>query len=315
MENENHTGLTQFYFHPLSPRREMQLLIFMAFLLMYVVSLCGNSAITLIVCTDHSLHTPMYFFLANLAALEVFYSSSIAPLTLANLLSGRKATISLVGCGTQMFFFIFLGGAECVLLAVMALDRYVAICNPLRYTLIMSWKVCVCLAAGSLGLGSLFALQFTTLLFHQSFCDTSEINHFYCDVMPVLRLVCGNTKSLEAIIFAATSITLTVPFLMICISYFFIVAAILQIHSAAGRHRATSTCSSHLTIVLLQYGCAIFTYCHTSSTYSPEQGQVVSVVYTFVTPLVNPLIYSMRNKELKDAFSRVLGRKLLFQRE
>ncbi|XP_024054305.1 olfactory receptor 10V1-like [Terrapene carolina triunguis] len=311
MGEENQTGLIQFHFHPLSTIPEMQRLIFLAFLLMYMVSLCGNTTIAIIIHTDRSLHTPMYFFLANLAALEICYSSCIAPFTLANLVSGSKATISLAGCGTQMFFFIFPGGSECILLAIMAYDRYVAICQPLRYTLVMSWTVCVRLVAGSLVLGFLFALQFTVLLFHLLFCGTNEISHFYCDVLPILRLACGNTKSLEAIIFAATIITLATPFLLICISYVFIVATILQIHSVSGQHRAFSTCSSHLTVVLLQYGCCIFIYSHTGSSYSPEQGQVVSVVYTFVTPVLNPLIYSMRNKELKDALSRVLRRKML----
>ncbi|XP_032622507.2 olfactory receptor 10V1-like [Chelonoidis abingdonii] len=302
----------QFHFHPLSTLPEMQRLIFLAFLLMYMASLCGNATIAVIIHTDRSLHTPMYFFRANLAALEICYSSCIAPLTLANLVSGSKVTISLAGCGTQMFFFIFLGGSKCVLLAVMAYDRYMAICQPLRYTLVMSWTVCVCLVAGSLVL-EFFALQFTVLLFHLPFCGTNEIKHFYCDVLPVLQLACGNTKNLEAIIFAATIITLATPFLLICISYVFIVATILQIHSAAGQSHAFSTCSSHLTVVLLQFGCCIFIYSHTGSSYSPEQGQVVSVVYTFVTPVLNPLIYSMRNKELKDALSRVLRRKVLRQ--
>ncbi|XP_030418049.1 olfactory receptor 10V1-like, partial [Gopherus evgoodei] len=171
----------------------------------------------------------------------------------------------------------------------------------------------VCLVAGSLVLGFLFALQFTVLLFHLLFCGTNEINHFYCDVLPTLQLTCGNMKSLEANIFAVTMVTLTIPFLLICISYVFIVAAILRIHSVAGWHLAFSTCSSHLTVVLLQYGCCIFIYSHNSPSYSPEQDQVVSVVYTFVTPVLSPLIYSMRNKELKDALSRVLRRKVLSQ--
>uniref|UniRef100_A0A674IZL1 Olfactory receptor n=1 Tax=Terrapene triunguis TaxID=2587831 RepID=A0A674IZL1_9SAUR len=279
-------GLIQFHFHLLSTLPEIQLLIFLAFLLMYLLSLCGNTAVALTVCTDRSLHTPMYFFLANLAVLEICYSSVIAPLALVNLVSGRKATISLAGCGTQMFFFVFVGGADCVLLAVMAYDRYVAICHPLRYTLIMNWKVCACLVAGSLVLGFLLSL------------------HFFCDIPAVLRLACTNTRVHQAALFIVSVTVLTIPFLLICLSYVFIVAAILQIRSAAGRCRTFSTCSSHLTVVLLQYGCCSFIYLRPSSSYSPEQGWVVSVVYTFVTPVLNPLIYSMRNKELKDALSR-----------
>ncbi|XP_044870345.1 olfactory receptor 10V1-like [Mauremys mutica] len=315
MGDENRTELIQLHFQSFSSLPEMQLLIFLVFLLVYLLSLCGNATVALTVHTDCSLHTPMYFFLANLAVLEIFYSSVIAPLALVNLLSGRKATISLAGCGTQMFFFVFLGSADCILLAVMAYDRYVAICHPLRYTLIMNWTVCACLVSGSLVLGFQLALQLTILLFHLPFCGTNEINHFYCDVLPVLRLACADTQIHQAIIFVVSVIVLTIPFLLICISYVFIVAAILKIRSAAGRHRAFSTCSSHLTVVLLQYGCCSFIYLRPSSSYSPVQGQAVSVVYTFVTPLLNPLIYSMRNKDLKDALGRALGKAMLFQRK
>ncbi|XP_037754837.1 olfactory receptor 10V1 [Chelonia mydas] len=313
--DENQTGLIQFHFHLLSTLPEIQLLIFLAFLLMYLLSLCGNAAVALTVCTDRSLHTPMYFFLANLAVLEICYSSVIAPLALVNLVSGRKATISLAGCGTQMFFFVFVGGADCILLAVMAYDRYVAICHPLRYTLLMNWKVCACLVAGSLVLGFLLSLQLTILIFHLPFCTTKEINHFFCDIPAVLRLACTNTHVHQAALFIVSVTVLTIPFLLICLSYVFIMAAILQIHSAAGRCHTFSTCSSHLTVVLLQYGCCSFIYLQPNSSYSPEQGQVVSVIYTFVTPVLNPLIYSMRNKELKDALSRVLRRKVLSQRK
>ncbi|XP_039373959.1 olfactory receptor 10V1-like [Mauremys reevesii] len=315
MGDENRTELIQLHFQSFSSLPEMQLLIFLAFLLVYLLSLCGNATVALTVHTDCSLHTPMYFFLANLAVLEICYSSVIAPLALVNLLSGRKATISLTGCGTQMFFFVFLGSADCILLAVMAYDRYVAICHPLRYTLIMNWTVCACLVSGSLVLGFQLALQLTILLFHLPFCGTNEINHFYCDVLPVLRLACADTQIHQATIFVVSVIVLTIPFLLICISYVFIVAAILKIRSAAGRHRAFSTCSSHLTVVLLQYGCCSFIYLRPSSSYSPVQGQAVSVVYTFVTPLLNPLIYSMRNKDLKDALGRALGKAMLFQRK
>uniref|UniRef100_A0A8C4WH86 Olfactory receptor n=1 Tax=Gopherus evgoodei TaxID=1825980 RepID=A0A8C4WH86_9SAUR len=308
MGGENRTELIQLHFQSFSFLPEMQLLIFLAFLLVYLLSLCGNATVALTVHSDRSLHTPMYFFLANLAVLEIFYSSVIAPFALVNLLSGRKATISLAGCGTQMFFFVFLGSADCILLAVMACDRYVAICHPLHYTLIINWTVCACLVSGSLVLGFLLALQLTILLFHLPFCGTNEINHFYCDVLPVLRLACADTQIHQATVFVVSVIVLTIPFLIICISYVFIVAAILKIRSAAGQHRAISTCSSHLIVVLLQYGCCSFIYLRPSSSYSPEQRQAVSVIYIFVTPLLNPLIYSMRNKDLKDALGRALGR-------
>uniref|UniRef100_A0A7M4F263 Olfactory receptor n=1 Tax=Crocodylus porosus TaxID=8502 RepID=A0A7M4F263_CROPO len=307
----NPSLITLFHFCPFSALPKVQWLIFVAFLLMYLLSLCGNAAVAVIVCTNRSLHTPMYFFLANLAVLEMSYSSVIAPLALANLLSGRKATISLAGCGTQMFFFVFLGGADCILLAVMAFDRYVAICHPLHYALIMSWMVCVHLITGSLVLGFLLALQLTVLIFRLPFCSANEVNHFFCDIPAVLQLPCSDIHVHQAALFIVSVMVLTVPFVFICISYVFIVDAILRIRSSAGRHRAFSTCSSHLTIVLLQYSCCSFIYLRPSSSYSPQQGQVVSVVYTFVTPILNPLIYSMRNKELTEALSRVLGRTFL----
>ncbi|XP_073084444.1 olfactory receptor 10V1-like [Manis javanica] len=311
MEEMNETPKIQFFFHPFSTDPKVQLVISAAFLVMYLTSLSGNATVAVIVQVNHSLHTPMYFFLANLADLEIFYTSSITPLALANLPSMGKTPVSIAGCGTQMFFFVFLGGADCLLLAVMAYDRFVAIRDPLRYTLIMRWQLCVQLATGALGLGFLLALQLTALIFHLPFCGHSRITHFYCDVLPVLRLACGDTRMPEAMIFIVSVITLTIPFSLISISYIFIVAAILKIRSAEGRHKAFSTCSSHLTVVLLQYGCCSLIYLRPSSSYDPEMGRVVSVVYTFITPVLNPLIYSMRNKELKDALNRVMKRHLL----
>ncbi|XP_077605020.1 olfactory receptor 10V1-like [Crocuta crocuta] len=311
MEATNQTGMIRFHFRPFSKLPEVQMLIFVAFLIMYLVSIGGNGSISLIIWINHSLHTPMYFFLASLAALEICYSSTIAPLTLASVLSAERALISLPGCGAQMFFFIFLGSADCILLAVMAYDRFVAICHPLRYTLMMSWPLCVQLALGSLVLAFILAMQLTVLIFQLPFCRSKEISLFYCDVLPVLRLACADTWVHEAILFVVSLTVLTIPFLLIALSYVFIVAAILKIRSAEGRHRAFSTCSSHLTVVLLQYGCGSLVYLCPSSEYSPERGQVVSVVYTFITPVLNPLIYSMRNRELKDALKKTMMRLLL----
>ncbi|XP_004715071.1 olfactory receptor 10V1-like [Echinops telfairi] len=313
MEDANQTGMIHFHFRPFSKLPEVQMLIFVVFLIMYLVSLSGNISIFLIIWIHHSLHTPMYFFLANLAALEMFYSSTIAPLTLASVLSPERTIISLPGCGTQMFFFIFLGSTDCVLLAIMAYDRFVAICHPLHYTLIMSWRLCVQLAVGALVLGCILAMQLTVLIFQLPFCSSKEISLFYCDVLPVLRLACADTRVHEATLFVVSITVLAIPFLLISLSYVFIVAAILKISSSEGRHKAFSTCSSHLTVVLLQYGCGSLIYLCPSSSYSPERGQVVSVVYTFVTPVLNPLIYSMRNRELKDALKKALMRLLLPQ--
>ncbi|XP_015333491.1 olfactory receptor 10V1-like [Marmota marmota marmota] len=311
MEEANQTGMIHFHFRPFSRLPEVQVLIFVTFLGMYLVSITGNLSIFLTIWMNRCLHTPMYFFLANLAALEVFYSSTIVPLTLASVLSTESTLISLPGCGTQMFFFIFLGSVDCILLAVMAYDRFVAICHPLRYTLIMSWRVCVQLAVGSLVLGFALALQLTVLIFRLPFCSSKEISLFYCDVLPVMRLACADTHVHEVTLFAVSVIVLTIPSLLITLSYVFIVAAILKMRSAEGRHKAFSTCSSHLTVVLLQYGCTSVIYLCPSSRYSPDRGQVVSVVYTFVTPVLNPLIYSMRSRELKEALKRAMMRFLV----
>lgn len=309
VEDANGTGtMIHFHFHPFSKLPEVQTLIFVAFLIVYLVSVSGNISILLIVWTHRSLHTPMYFFLANLAALETCYSSAIAPLTLASTLSAGRTLISLAGCGAQMFFFIFLGSADCILLAVMAYDRFVAICHPLRYSLMMSWRLCARLALGSLVLGFILAMQLTVLILRLPFCSSKEIGMFYCDVLPVMRLACADTRVHEATLFVVSVTVLTLPFLLITLSYVFISAAILKIRSAEGRHKAFSTCSSHMTVVLLQYGGTSLIYLCPSSSYSPERAQVVSVVYTFITPMLNPLIYSMRNRELKHALKRAAMR-------
>ncbi|XP_072648087.1 olfactory receptor 10V1 [Canis lupus baileyi] len=306
MEEINKTAKIQFFFRPFSADPKIQVGIFVAFLVMYLTSLGGNTTIAVLVQINPSLHIPMYFFLANLAVLEIFYTSAIAPLALANLLSMGKTPVSIPGCGAQMFFFVFLGGADCVLLAVMAYDRFVAICYPLRYTRIMSWPLCVELMVGSLVLGFLLSLPLTILIFHLPFCGHNEIHHFYCDMPAVMRLACADTHTHQTALYIISFIGLSVPLSLISTSYIFIMAAILRIRSAEGRHRAFSTCSSHILVVLLQYGCTSFIYLSPRSSYSPEMGRVVSVVYTFITPILNPLIYSMRNRELKDALRRAL---------
>nr|XP_014717238.2 olfactory receptor 10V1-like isoform X1 [Equus asinus] len=281
MEDANQTGMIHFHFRPFSKLPEVQMLIFVTFLIMYLVSISGNVSISLIIWINHSLHTPMYFFLANLAALEVCYSSTIAPLTLASILSPERTLISLPGCGTQMFFFIFLGSADCILLAIMAYDRFVAICHPLHYTLMMSWRLCVRLSLGSLMLGFILAMQLTVLIFQLPFCSSKEVSLFYCDVLPVMRLACADTHVHEATLFVVSVTVLTIPFLLITLSYAFIVAAILKIRSAEGRQKAFSTCSSHLTVVLLQYGCTSLIYLCPSSSYSPERGQTLAAAPMF----------------------------------
>ncbi|KAM6467677.1 olfactory receptor 10V1-like [Liasis olivaceus] len=315
MKSENQTADPQFHFQPFTTIPEMRWLIFWAFLILFLLSLFGNASIVFIIYTTRSLHTPMYFFLANLAFLEIAYSCTIAPLTLAHLASVRKISISLVGCGTQLFFFTFLGGSDCVLLAIMAYDRYVAICHPLSYPVIMSWRMCVSLVVGTWTMSGFFGFQLSLLILTLPFCGNNVINNFFCDFPAVMKLACGDIHVQQTALFITSTVVLTLPFLLICTSYAFIAMAIVRIPSALGRQRAFSTCSSHLMVVLLQYGCGSLIYLRPSSSYSAEEGRVVSVFYTFVTPVLNPLIYSMRNKELKEAVHRSLRRIVLPQKK
>ncbi|XP_032215799.1 olfactory receptor 10V1-like [Mustela erminea] len=314
MEEENQTGVVYFHFHPFSTDPAVARLIFVALLLLFLGSLVGNITIGLTIWRDHSLHTPMYFFLFVLAMLEIGYSTNIAPLTLASVLSMGQMLISLPACGTQMFFFVLLGGSDCVLLAVMAYDRYVAICHPLHYKLIVSWQLCGQMTLGSLGLGFLLSLPLTILNCRLPFCGRNEIYHFFCDMPAVMRLACADTHVYEAVVYAIGVAAVAVPFLLICLSYSCIVATLLRMNSAKGKHRAFSTCSSHLIVVLLQYGSCTLVYLRPRSSYSPEEGRAVSVVYTFFSPLLNPLIYSIRNQEVTDAVRRLSARMCWFRK-
>ncbi|XP_052028820.1 olfactory receptor 10Q1-like [Apodemus sylvaticus] len=297
----NQSGTPEFVFRVFTTVPEFQALLFLLFLLLYLMILCGNTAIICVVSTHSALHTPMYFFLSSLSVLEICYTTDVVPLMLSNIFGAQKP-ISLAGCGTQMFFFVTLGSTDCFLLAVMAYDRYVAICHPLHYSLIMTQKLCVEMVIGSLSLALFLSLQLTALIFTLPFCGHDrEINHFLCDVPPVLRLACADIHVHQAVLYVVGILVLTVPFLLICISYVFIASTILRMRSAEGRQRAFSTCSSHLTVVLLQYGCCSLVYLRPRSSTSEDEDREIALVYTFVTPLLNPLIYTLRNKDVKDA--------------
>ncbi|XP_032270659.1 olfactory receptor 10Q1 [Phoca vitulina] len=303
------SGPTEFLFRVFTTVPEFQALLFLLFLLLYLMILCGNTAIIWVLCTHSSLRTPMYFFLGNLSSLEICYTSVVVPLMLSNILGARKP-IPLAGCGAQMFLFVSLGGADCFLLAVMAYDRCVALRHPLHYTLIMTQKLCVQVVVCAVGLALLLALQLTALIFTLPFCGhRREINHFLCDVPPVLRLACADIRVHQAVLYVVSILVLTVPFLLICVSYVFIASAILRIRSAAGRRRAFSTCSSHLTVVLLQDGFCALVYLRPRSSTSEDEDRQFALVYTFVTPLLNPLIYTLRNQDVKGALrNAVLGK-------
>ncbi|XP_008834419.1 olfactory receptor 10Q1-like [Nannospalax galili] len=305
----NQSGSPEFVFRVFTTVPEFQVLLFLLFLLLYSMILAGNAAIIWMVCTQSSLRTPMYFFLCNLSFMEICYTTDVVPLMLSNILGGQKP-IPLAGCGTQMFFFSTFGSIDCFLLTVMAYDRYVAICHPLHYNLIMTQKLCVQMVLGSVGLALFLSLQLTTFTFTLSFCGHRlEINHFLCDVAPIMRLACADISMHEAILYFAGILVLTVPFLLICISYMFITANILRMRSAEGRQRAFSTCSSHLTVVLLQYGCCSLVYLRPRSSTSEDEDRQIALVYTFGTPLLNPLIYTLRNKDVKGALRNAIFHK------
>ncbi|XP_029768460.1 olfactory receptor 10C1-like [Terrapene carolina triunguis] len=301
---ENHTSVTEFIILGFSNLPHMERLLFLLFICIYFITVLGNILILILINVDPALHAPMYFFLRNLSFLEICYTSVTLPKMMANLLSEDK-TISFVGCAAQMYFFLLLGATECCLLAVMAYDRYSAICNPLRYAAIMNKTVCVRLAAGSWICGSLVALGHTTFIFTLPFCGSNVINHFFCEIQPVLTLVCGDTSWNEFQIIVAAAFIIMMPFLLILVSYIHIISTILKMSSAKGRHRAFSTCSSHLTVVVLFYGTAVFIYIRPKSSYSLDVDKLLSLFYSVVTPILNPIIYSLRNKDVKGAIRRM----------
>ncbi|XP_060117783.1 olfactory receptor 5AP2-like isoform X2 [Heteronotia binoei] len=259
--------------------------------------------------TDSQLHTPMYFFLSSLAFVDVNYSSTITPRILVDLLAEKK-TIGFFGCATQMFMFVIWGSTECILLAVMAYDRYVAICKPLHYAVLMSRKMCFKLVSGSYVLGIFYAVLHTVFTFNLTYCKSNVINHYYCDIPPLLQLSCSDTHTNEIVIFTQVSINCIGTTMIILISYVCILATLFKIHSTESRHKAFSTCTSHLIVVSLFYGTIFFMYLRPSSSYALEQDKVASLFYTVVIPMLNPLIYSLRNKHVKEACIRVLKKSL-----
>ncbi|XP_020009702.1 olfactory receptor 10A5-like [Castor canadensis] len=290
---------------------EIQLLLFLSFLTIYLVTLMGNSLIILLTLADPMLHSPMYFFLRNLSFLEIGFNLAIVPKMLSTLLIPDTA-ISFLGCATQMYFFFFFGVAECFLLATMAYDRYVAICSPLHYPVIMNQRTCAKLAAASWFPGFPVATVQTTWLFSFPFCN-NKVNHFFCDSPPVLRLVCADTALFEIYAIVGTIVLVMLPCLLIMCSYTRIAVVIFKIPSAKGKHKAFSTCGSHLLVVSLFYISTSLTYIRPKSNNSPESKKLLSLSYTVVTPMLNPIIYSLRNNEVKNALSRIFYKVLVLR--
>ncbi|XP_012302994.2 olfactory receptor 2A1/2A42 [Aotus nancymaae] len=302
---ENQTMVTEFLLlgFPLSPR--IQMLLFGLFSLFYVFTLLGNGAILGLISLDSRLHTPMYFFLSHLAVVDIAYACNTVPQMLVNLLLPAKP-ISFAGCMMQMFLFLSFAHTECLLLVVMSCDRYVAICHPLRYSIIMTWTVCITLIVTSWVCGSLLALVHVSLILRLPFCGPHEINHFFCEILSVLRLACADTWLNQVAIFSGSVFILVGPLCLVLVSYSHILAAILRIQSGEGLRKAFSTCSSHLCVVGLFFGSAIVMYMVPKSHHPEEQQKVLFLFYSFFNPMLNPLIYSLRNAEVKGALRRAL---------
>ncbi|NXW37822.1 O1019 protein, partial [Phaetusa simplex] len=303
----NHTGVHQFILLGLTTRPDLRLLLFLAFLAMYMVTLLGNFGIMILIRTDLHLHTPMYYFLGHLAFVDVCYSSVVLPKMLVQILTEEK-TIGFLGCATQLCCFVIFGVTECLLLAVMAYDRYVAICKPLLYPTIMSGWMCRWLVAGSYAIGVLHAVTHTTFIFTFSFCRSNVINHYFCDIAPLLALSCSNTHTYEVVVLALVSINCLSTMTIIFVSYSYILPAVLRIRSVEGRRKAFSTCASHLTVVTMFFGAILFMYLRPSSTYALGENKGATLFYTIMTPTLNPLVYSLRNREVKAALRRAVGR-------
>ncbi|XP_023057460.2 olfactory receptor 13C9 [Piliocolobus tephrosceles] len=281
---------------------------------MYVVILLGNGTLILISILDPHLHTPMYFFLGNLSFLDICYTTTSIPSTLVSLLSERK-TISLSGCAVQMFLGLAMGTTECVLLGMMSFDRYVAICNPLRYPIIMSKDAYVPMAVGSWFAGIVNSAVQTTFVVQLLFCRNNVINHFSCEILAVMKMACADISGNEFIMFVATILFTLMPLLLIIISYSLIISSILKIHSSEGRSKAFSTCSAHLTVVIIFYGTILSMYMKPKSkeTFNSDDldatNKIISMFYGVMTPMMNPLIYSLRNKDVKEAVKHLLNRR------
>ncbi|XP_051012159.1 olfactory receptor 8G1-like [Acomys russatus] len=308
MASGNHSTVTGFFLAGLSEKPELQLPLFLLFLGIYIVTVAGNvGMITLIVLSSH-LHTPMYYFLSSLSFIDFCQSTVVTPKMLVSFVS-EKNLISYPGCMTQLFFFIIFAIAECYILAAMAYDRYVAICNPLLYNVTMSYQTYIFLILGGYIIGVLCALAHIGFMIRISFCKLYVINHYFCDLLPLLKLACSNTYINEMLILVFGTFNISVPVLTIITSYIFIIASILRIRSTEGRSKAFSTCSSHILAVAVFFGSLAFMYLQPSSVSSMDQGKVSSVFYTIIVPMLNPLIYSLRNKDVIVAFKKMIGRK------
>ncbi|XP_028372745.1 olfactory receptor 5B3-like [Phyllostomus discolor] len=304
---ENATEVIEFILLGLTNDPELQVPLLIMFTVIYVVTVIGNLGIMVLILLDSHLHTPMYFFLSNLSLVDLCYSSAVTPRVMAGCLLGHKV-ISYNACAAQMFFFLVFGTVENFLLASMAYDRYVAVCKPLHYTTTMTTGVCGSLAIGSYVCGFLDASIFTGDTFSLSFCESNVVHHFFCDVLAVMVLSCSDRHINELILIYVAICNISFAVLVILISYIFIFITILKMQSSSGYQKALSTCTSHFTAVSIFYGTAIFVYLQPNSSHSMDTDKIASVFYTMVIPMLNPLVYSLRNKEVKSALMKVVSK-------
>ncbi|XP_056401042.1 olfactory receptor 12D1-like [Hyla sarda] len=308
MEIDNVTSVEGFILLGITDTRVLQIFLFVIFLVFYLFNVSGNFCIVLLITIDQSLHKPMYFFLGNLSFLDTFFSSTTVPKMLSGLLIGDKR-ISFIGCIAQLHFFHFLGSTEALLLTSMSYDRYVAICNPLRYHVLMGRKSCIQLAFSSWLIGFLYSLLETIITFRLPYCNRRQVRHFYCDIKPVIKLSCANTKQTELLVSGIFAVGAILSFPWIIVSYAYIGRHLLTIPSRHDRRKAFSTCTSHITVVFLYIGTALFMYLGPTTENSLEQDRMSAILVTVITPAVNPLIYTLRNKEVKISLQKTLARK------
>ena len=304
MTRGNQSHITEFLLLGLTSDHKQQVWLFASFLVMYLVNVGGNSVIIAAIQGDVRLHTPMYFFLSNLSFVDICFTNVIVPRMLANMQSKSKK-VPFTQCLTQMYFFVACAVTDSFLLAAMALDRYVAICHPLHYTTTMNPRRCFQLVTASWLVSHLHSLTHTILMARLSFCGPNVIHHFFCDVQPLLTLSCSDTSLNELLAFTEGSFVIMSPFIFITVSYVYITRAVLRVPSGRGRYKVFSTCGSHLMVVTLFYGTVISVYIRPSSTYSVMKDRVITVIYTVVIPMLNPFIYSLRNKDMKQAMKKL----------
>ncbi|XP_077175170.1 olfactory receptor 5AR1-like [Paroedura picta] len=306
--SHDYSEVTEFVFSGFTDHPKLQVILFVMFLVIYIVTLGANLGMILLIRMDPQLQTPMYFFLSHLAFVDAGYSSTVIPKAMMDFLAERK-TISIAGCATQFYMFDGFVITELFLLSVMAYDRYVAICNPLLYSVLMSKMLCTMLVASVYIYGFVSSVLQTVLTFQLSFCGSNVINHFYCNDPPLLALSCSDTQPKEIQLLVISGVNLTSSLMAIIVSYIYILSTLFGKHSMNGRHKAFSTCASHLTSVIIFYGTLFFMYLQPSSAHSLNYDKMVSFFYAVVIPMLNPLIYSLRNKEVKGALRRLMGRK------